>query len=153
VRLCQEFVADAAAVGGRPADEYAEFLLSLIASQAVPLAATGVSGNRSDLYRRVSMLLKSPTRVEQYCPRSWTWASAGVLLALAVIIGGVGLTAEAGGGQAGGGQAGGGRIIVIDPGAGQKPLDVIKFKPVPGHVVVLDPLPVQDKVVVVRDFV
>ncbi|MBI3409496.1 MAG: PDZ domain-containing protein [Planctomycetes bacterium] len=135
VRLCQEFVADAAAVTGRPADEYAAFLLSLIASQAVPLAATGVSGNRSDLYRRVSMLLKSPMRVEQTCPRSWTWASAGVLLALAVIIGGVGLKAD----------AGGGRIIVIEPG-GKQPVDVFKFKPAPGPTAVRIERPAGDAI-------
>jgi hypothetical protein len=90
VRLCQEYVADAAAVRQRPADEYAEFLLSLTTSPAAPLAATGVTGTTSDLYRRVSMLLQNPVRVELSCPRGWTIGAAGVLLSLAVVAAGVG---------------------------------------------------------------
>src|SRR5262245_24355827 len=68
VRLCQEYVADAAACRRRPADEYAEFLLSLTSAPAAPLAATGVTGTTSDLYRRVTMLLQNPVRVELSCP-------------------------------------------------------------------------------------
>ncbi|MCI0684066.1 MAG: PDZ domain-containing protein [Gemmataceae bacterium] len=90
VRLCQEYVADAAAVRQRPADEYAEFLLSLTKSPAAPLAATGVTGTTSDLYRRVTMLLQNPVRVELSCPRRWTVGAAGVLLGLAVVAAGVG---------------------------------------------------------------
>lgn len=90
VRLCQEYVADAAAVRQRPADEYAEFLLSLTKSPAAPLAATGVTGSTSDLYRRVAMLLENPVRVELSCPRSWTVGAAGILLGLAVVAAGVG---------------------------------------------------------------
>src|SRR5262249_31332042 len=81
---------------------------------AVPMTATGVSGNTSDLYRRVSMLLKSPMRVEKCCPRSWTWGIAAVLIAFAIVLGGVSLTAEAQG-----------RIIIIE--TGDKPqADVLK---------------------------
>ncbi|GEM_PF-3475492 len=90
VRLCQEYVADAAACRQRPADEYAEFLLSLTSAPAAPLAATGVTGTSSDLYRRVTMLLQNPVRVELSCPRVWTIAAAGVLLSLAVLAAGVG---------------------------------------------------------------
>jgi beta-lactamase regulating signal transducer with metallopeptidase domain/membrane-associated protease RseP (regulator of RpoE activity) len=90
VRLCQEYVADAAACRRRPADEYAEFLLSLTSAPAAPLAATGVTGTTSDLYRRVTMLLQNPVRVELSCPRLWTVGAAGVLLGLAVLAAGVG---------------------------------------------------------------
>ena len=90
VRLCQEYVADAAACRQRPADEYAEFLLSLTSAPAAPLAATGVTGTTSDLYRRVTMLLQNPVRVELSCPRLWTVGAAGVLLGLAVLAAGVG---------------------------------------------------------------
>ncbi len=90
VRLCQEYVADAAAAAQRPADEYAEFLLSLTTHPAVPLGATGVSGTKSDLYRRVTMLLQNPVRVETKCPRGWTIAAATVVLGLAVVAAGVG---------------------------------------------------------------
>jgi beta-lactamase regulating signal transducer with metallopeptidase domain len=96
VRLCQEYVADAAAAGQEePAVDYAEFLLSLTGAPAVPAAATGVSGNCSDLYRRVSMLLKEPLRVEKRCPRRWSLTAAAGLFSLAVLVGGVGLRAEA----------------------------------------------------------
>jgi beta-lactamase regulating signal transducer with metallopeptidase domain len=96
VRLCQEYVADAAAAGpdGAVAD-YAEFLLSLSAAPAVPLAAHGVSGSSSDLLRRVTMLLQDPLRVEERCPRRWLLPAAAGLLALAVVVAGVGVCAEA----------------------------------------------------------
>jgi len=86
VRLCQEYIADAAAV--QEADypeDYAEFLLSLTSAPAVPLSATGVLGNSSDLFRRVTMLLQNSAHVERGCPRWWSLATAGVLLALAVV--------------------------------------------------------------------
>ena len=68
VRLCQEYVADAAAAGAGPAaDEYAEFLVSLARGTAVPLGATGL-GSSSDLLRRVQMLLQPSTRVQGSWP-------------------------------------------------------------------------------------
>ena len=90
VRLCQEYIADAAAVQPRQAADYAEFLLSLVAAPAVPRAATGVSGQSSDLYRRVTMLLQEPLRVEKRCPRRWSLTAAVGLLTLAVVVAGVG---------------------------------------------------------------
>ncbi len=95
VRLCQEYIADAAAAEhvGRPED-YAQFLLSLTPAAAVPLGATGVMGNSSDLFRRVTMLLQTSVRVEKHCPRWWSLAAAGSLLALAVLVSGVGLRAD-----------------------------------------------------------
>jgi tetratricopeptide (TPR) repeat protein len=96
VRLCQEYVADAAAASQEePAVDYAEFLLSLTGAPAVPAAASGVSGHCSDLYRRVSMLLKEPLRVEKRCPRRWSLTAAAGLFSLAVLVGGVGLRADA----------------------------------------------------------
>jgi BlaR1 peptidase M56/PDZ domain-containing protein len=90
VRLCQEYVADAAAAAARPADEYAEFLLSLTTAPVAPLGTTGVSGTKSDLYRRVTMLLQSPVQVETKCPRGWTAAAAALLLGVALVAAGVG---------------------------------------------------------------
>jgi beta-lactamase regulating signal transducer with metallopeptidase domain len=130
VRLCQEFVADAAAVealsGGRPegrevAADYAEFLLSLTNSPAVPLAATGVSGKTSDLFRRVSMLLQNPMRVEKGCPRRWALLAATVLFSLAVTVSGVGLRAD----------ADEPRVIVVSPAAKtDAPARVIRAEPI-----------------------
>src|SRR5207247_770115 len=95
VRLCQEYVADAAAAGQEPAVDYAEFLLSLTGAPAVPVAATGVSGSTSDLFRRVRMLLQKPVQVQKRCPRRWSLTAAGALFALAIVVAGVGLRAEA----------------------------------------------------------
>lgn len=95
VRLCQEFVADAAAASQpAPVEDYAQFLLSLTMAPAVPLGATGVLGNSSDLFRRVTMLLKAPICVENRCPGLWSIAVAGSLLTVAVFASGVGLRAE-----------------------------------------------------------
>jgi hypothetical protein len=100
VRLCQEYVADAVAVGQDvPPADYAEFLLSLIHAPAVPRAATGVSGHGSDLYRRITMLLQDPMRVEKHCPRLWSLGVAGGLLSLAVAAAGIGLRAESARGE------------------------------------------------------
>jgi hypothetical protein len=70
VRLCQEYVADAAAAveAGAAPDEYAEFLVRLAKTPATPLGATGL-GSSSDLLRRVQMLLQPSTRVQS------TWSS------------------------------------------------------------------------------
>lgn len=96
IRLCQEYLADAAAArqAGSPED-YAQFLLSLTTRPAVPLGTTGVTGNKSDLYRRVAMLLQTPGSVEKRCGWLWSLAATLGLLALAVVVSGIGLRAEA----------------------------------------------------------
>ncbi|MGE3804657.1 MAG: M56 family metallopeptidase, partial [Gemmataceae bacterium] len=94
VQLCQEYLADAAASEHvEHIEEYAQFLLNLRGAPAIPVRATGVSGNTSDLYRRIAMLLQSTDRVERSCPRWWTLATAGGLLSLAVIVSGLGVHA------------------------------------------------------------
>src|SRR5207249_1227066 len=65
VRLCQEYVADAAAVAaGGSREDYAEFLLNWTAAPAAPAGATGVCGTQSDLFRRITMLLHDGGKVE-----------------------------------------------------------------------------------------
>jgi hypothetical protein len=88
VRLCQEYVADAAAVaaGGRPED-YAEFLLAWAAGPRAPAATIGVFGSSSDLYRRIAMLLQP--RGRQRGARSRALWIGGAFLALAVVLAGV----------------------------------------------------------------
>jgi beta-lactamase regulating signal transducer with metallopeptidase domain len=95
VRLCQEYIADAAAGQAGEAEDYAQFLLTLTTLPAVPLGATGVLGNSSDLLRRVTMLLQRPLRVERSCPRWWSLATAAGLLATAVFTSGISLRAAA----------------------------------------------------------
>jgi beta-lactamase regulating signal transducer with metallopeptidase domain len=91
VRLCQEYVADAAAVAlcGN-AEDYAQFLLSWAALPAPPAVVAGVSGRPTDLYRRITMLLKSPHPVERRCPRHWIFLAGTAFLALAVAGSGIG---------------------------------------------------------------
>jgi hypothetical protein len=95
VRLCQEYLADAAVLDQDSASaDYAQFLLSLN-TPPLPAGATGVSGRPSELFRRVKMLLGSPVRLEQRCPGVWSCVVATVLVGLAVFGGGVRLEAEA----------------------------------------------------------
>jgi hypothetical protein len=96
VRLCQEYVADAAAVAETgPVEGYAEFLLHWSAAPAVPAGAAGVSGHSSDLFRRITMLIRSPFTLEQRCPRRWSLLAGGALLSLAIVAAGVGLSQAA----------------------------------------------------------
>jgi beta-lactamase regulating signal transducer with metallopeptidase domain len=94
VRLCQEYVADAAVVDqdARTAD-YAQFLLNLAAGPPGPVLAIGVVGPSSDLFRRITMLLHAPLHVENHCPRPWALAMTAGLLAVAVLASGLGLQA------------------------------------------------------------
>ncbi len=95
-RLCQEYLADAAAAsaGGRPED-YAQFLLAWTAAPRPPVGARGVWGRSSDLFWRVKTMLKSPVPLERRCPRRWSLAAACGLLSLAVLAAGVTLRASA----------------------------------------------------------
>jgi membrane-associated protease RseP (regulator of RpoE activity) len=93
VRLCQEYLADAAAARhGKPVD-YAEFLAGWAAAPPLPAGVTGVSGACSDLFWRIKMLLKTPTPPESKCPRRWALATAASLLSLAVLAAGFGASA------------------------------------------------------------
>lgn len=85
VRLAQEYLADAEAVrwASSPAD-YAELLLNMIRHRAAPARAVGVRGTTSDLYRRVTMLLRNAEPVEVRCPRRWALAIGSGLTAVAI---------------------------------------------------------------------
>ena len=90
VRLAQELLADTDAtrhaVG--PVD-YAELLIRMTRARPAPLGAAGARGSTSDLYRRVTMLLRNQGHVESRCPRRWKWAIAGALTAFAVTAAGI----------------------------------------------------------------
>jgi hypothetical protein len=97
VGLCQEYLADAAAAGlAARVEDYAEFLVSL--SRAVarparcPRAATAVLGNSSDLFRRITMLLKSERNLDDRHSRRWAVTVAGGFLSLAMLLAGVGVS-------------------------------------------------------------
>lgn len=92
LRLAQDHLADAAAARApHVAVDYAEFLTesARVGAGRVPLIGLGLFGGRSDLYRRVAMLLKRDRPIERRSPRWWRLAVAGVgsvtLVALATI--------------------------------------------------------------------
>ena len=109
--LAQEYLADAAAAAadGRPVD-YAAFLVNLSSgagdrdSLDQPVSARGVRtrnaalsaahavrAGKSDLFRRVNMLVNSGSELDRRCPRGWTALAAGGFLSAAVVLSGLGL--------------------------------------------------------------
>jgi hypothetical protein len=99
VRLCQEYVADAAAARLSTSVDYAEYLVSLSSRtpRTVPagIRAMGILGSSSDLYRRVAMLLSAKKPVEGACPRWLSLLAAAGFLGAAVFASGIGLQAQA----------------------------------------------------------
>jgi beta-lactamase regulating signal transducer with metallopeptidase domain len=93
VRLCQEYLADAAAAHTGHAVDYAQFLVGWAGAPAPPVGCTGVSGSCSDLFRRVSMLLHNRAPLQRRCPRRFSLLTAGGLLGLAVLLAGLGAQA------------------------------------------------------------
>src|SRR5581483_5517852 len=91
--LAQEYLADAAAAAadGRGVD-YAAFLVNLSGGPArLPRLAHAVRAGRSDLFRRVTMLVQSGAGVDRRCPRGWAALAAGGVLSAAVVLSGLGL--------------------------------------------------------------
>jgi len=88
LRLAQDHLADAAAARqASGAVDYAEFLTQ--SAQAglgrIPLVGLGLFGRRSDLYRRVAMLLKRERPLESRAPRWWSVSlvAAGIVVLVA----------------------------------------------------------------------
>ncbi|MBX7105690.1 MAG: PDZ domain-containing protein [Gemmataceae bacterium] len=93
VRLSQEYVADAAAAAtGRWADEYAQFLVNFARYPSAPMAAAGVFETKSDLYRRVTMVLKPQGGAGS---RRQLVSGLACLFAAAIVLAGLGVRAEA----------------------------------------------------------
>jgi beta-lactamase regulating signal transducer with metallopeptidase domain/protocatechuate 3,4-dioxygenase beta subunit len=92
LRLCQDYLADARAAEQAAAPEdYAEYLVGLARRRLgapVPLAL-GVGDRRSNLYRRVLMLLNTDQPLQRRCRRLWTASAAlgvaALLLAAAAV--------------------------------------------------------------------
>src|SRR5262249_45792385 len=89
LRLCQDYLADARAVEqARAAEDYAEYLVGLARRRLgnpVP-AALGIGDRRSNLYRRIIMLLNTRQPLEQRCRRLWSAACTLGLFALLAAI-------------------------------------------------------------------
>lgn len=96
LNLCQEFLADAAATraGGTPAD-YAAFLVDLSGGRATrrPIAAARMRAGKSDLFRRVQMLLNGKT-LTAGVTRGFTWLAGTAAVAAAVGLSGLGFADE-----------------------------------------------------------
>jgi len=101
VRLAQEYLADAAAVG-EPSPvgklEYAEFLIRLSRRLGGPTmvlsGATGVKAGSSDLFRRVSMLLEETEGMKSRPSRSWSLMIAVGFLGLSLMVAGLSVRAQ-----------------------------------------------------------
>jgi beta-lactamase regulating signal transducer with metallopeptidase domain/5-hydroxyisourate hydrolase-like protein (transthyretin family) len=79
VRLCQDFLADArAAEQADSAEDYATYLLGLARRRLRLSAGLGVADKRSNLYRRILMLVHNRQPLERTYPRRW---NAGITLA------------------------------------------------------------------------
>jgi beta-lactamase regulating signal transducer with metallopeptidase domain/protocatechuate 3,4-dioxygenase beta subunit len=89
VRLCQDYLADARAAEHSPmTEDYASYLVRLARARAAghAMAALGITDRRSNLYRRVVMLLERRENLERSCRWPWTaaWAACALLLLCAV---------------------------------------------------------------------
>jgi len=89
VRLAQEYLADADAARTTGPADYAEMLIRMTRARPAPLGAAAVRGSSSELYRRVTMVLRTSGRVEGRCPRRWAMAVGGGLTALAIAAAGL----------------------------------------------------------------
>ncbi|VTR93551.1 Peptidase M56 BlaR1 OS=Planctomyces brasiliensis (strain ATCC 49424 / DSM 5305 / JCM 21570 / NBRC 103401 / IFAM 1448) GN=Plabr_3892 PE=4 SV=1: Peptidase_M56: CarboxypepD_reg: CarboxypepD_reg [Gemmata massiliana] len=95
LRLSQDYLADARAVD-QSADpvEYAEYLVTLARRRlGVPGLALGITDRRSNLTRRVHMLLLNRTPIARRCRLVWTCGAALLALGLVASVSAIRLTA------------------------------------------------------------
>jgi beta-lactamase regulating signal transducer with metallopeptidase domain len=97
LRLCQDYLADARAADAGSPEDYAAFLVRLArACSAGPaLPALGIGDRRSNLSRRVMMLLQDREPLERRCRFAWSLAAASVAAAVIVAASGLRLRAAA----------------------------------------------------------
>ncbi len=85
LRLCQDYLADDRAAALTSAEDYATYLVRLARASRTNtvLPALGVSDRRSNLYRRVTMLVQDHQPLERRCRAAWSLSAA---MAAAVVI-------------------------------------------------------------------
>src|SRR4029079_19202798 len=85
LRLCQDYLADARAAAEGSAEEYAAFLVRLARARGSgpALPALGIGDRRSNLSRRVMMLVQDHEPLERRCRAAWSLSAA---TAAAVVI-------------------------------------------------------------------
>ncbi len=74
LHVCQDYLADAAAArcDQSPAEDYAEFLMLAAWAGRQPALGLGIGGRKTDLQRRILMLVDHSTSLEDKTPRRWT---------------------------------------------------------------------------------
>jgi beta-lactamase regulating signal transducer with metallopeptidase domain/uncharacterized GH25 family protein len=87
LRLCQDYLADDRARALASAEDYALYLVQLARTRRTGLAlpALGVSDRRSNLYRRIAMLVGDHEPLEHRCRAIWSLAAA-VLAAVVMVV-------------------------------------------------------------------
>jgi beta-lactamase regulating signal transducer with metallopeptidase domain len=95
LRLCQDYLADARAAAAGSAEDYAAFLVRLArARTSGPAApALGIGDRRSNLYRRVIMLVQDHEPLERRCRAAWSLSAAIVAAVVIVVASGLRLSA------------------------------------------------------------
>ncbi len=95
LRLCQDYLADARAAAAGSAEDYAAFLVRLArvrrCTPAVP--ALGIGDRRSNLYRRVIMLMQDHEPLERRCRAAWSLSAASAAAVVIVVASGLRLGA------------------------------------------------------------
>jgi beta-lactamase regulating signal transducer with metallopeptidase domain len=95
LRLCQDYLADARAAAVGSAEDYAAFLVGLarVRGAGPRMPALGIGDRRSNLYRRVVMLVQDHEPLEKRCRTAWSLAAGA--LAAAVVVAASGLRLDA----------------------------------------------------------
>jgi hypothetical protein len=93
--MCQDYLADARAADAGSAEDYAAFLVRLARSQTAgpTVPALGIGDRRSNLYRRVIMLVKDHEPLERRCRATWSLFAASAASVVIVVASGLRLTA------------------------------------------------------------
>jgi Zn-dependent protease with chaperone function len=97
LRLCQDYLADDRAASLGSPEAYAAYLVRLARRRAAGpnLPALGIGDRRSNLYRRVVMLVMEREPLEQRCRTAWSVAAAATAAAVIVAASGLRLDAAA----------------------------------------------------------
>jgi hypothetical protein len=78
LRLCQDYLADARAAAAGSAEDYAAFLVRLarVRTSTLDVPALGIGDGRSNLYRRVTMLVHDHEPLDRRCQAAWSLCAA-----------------------------------------------------------------------------
>jgi len=95
LRLCQDYLADDQAAARGSAEDYAAYLVHLARERGAlsTLPALGIGDRRSNLSRRVVMLVQNQRPLEHRCRPTWNLASAFATVATLLIAAGLRLDA------------------------------------------------------------